>query len=94
MLWVGSNRLTGSIPPELGALHELGQLSLGGNELTGPLPLALVDLSHLKLLRIEDNAGLCAPGDAEFQRWFGAVSDRGPRHRWCASGTVSLVEAP
>ena len=38
---LGSNALTGSIPPELGQLASLEDLTLGINQLTGPIPAEL-----------------------------------------------------
>ncbi|WP_419164549.1 leucine-rich repeat domain-containing protein [Candidatus Palauibacter sp.] len=47
--------LTGSIPPELGALAELKTLHLGGNSLTGPIPPELGALTALDTLSLWDN---------------------------------------
>ena len=49
------NDLTGSIPPELGNLHNLDALLLGGNRLSGPIPPELGALSRLRVLMLSDN---------------------------------------
>ena len=36
---LGSNGLTGPIPPELGSLASLESMDLSSNELTGPIPI-------------------------------------------------------
>ena len=52
-LW--GNRLTGTIPPEVGNLNRLRGLSLGKNQLTGTIPSELGGLAGLKLLDLRDN---------------------------------------
>ena len=54
-LHLGSNSLSGSIPPELGSLSELVALSLRDNTLTGPIPAELGNLSRLQGLFLFDN---------------------------------------
>ncbi len=49
------NQLTGSIPPELGKLSKLIELSLWGNQLTGPIPPELGSLSELGALELAGN---------------------------------------
>ena len=49
------NQLTGPIPPELGKLSNLIELSLWGNQLTGPIPPELGSLSELGVLELADN---------------------------------------
>ena len=51
------NNLTGSIPPELGALADLERLWLNGysNQLTGPVPPELGALTDLRELRLGGN---------------------------------------
>ena len=51
-----NNRLTGSIPPELGKLSALTALKLSYNQLTGPIPPELGNLSALSLLNLGHNA--------------------------------------
>ena len=52
-LQLSFNRLTGSLPPELGNLLSLKWLNLGYNGLAGPIPPELGNLTELELL------GLC-----------------------------------
>ena len=49
------NNLTGSIPPEVGALERLRTLFLSGGNLTGPIPPQLGDLAELQLLHVIKN---------------------------------------
>jgi len=49
------NRLTGSLPPELGRLTDLEGLALGANQLTGPLPPELSQLAALTELSLHSN---------------------------------------
>ena len=55
-LFLGGNNLRGSIPPELGNLTYLQDLSLHGNSLTGHIPPELGNLAHLDVLWLEHNA--------------------------------------
>lgn len=54
-LHLGSNSLSGTIPPELGQLSELVFLSLQDNALTGPIPAELGNLSRLQGLFLFNN---------------------------------------
>jgi len=47
--------LTGSIPPALGQLTALTDLSLIGNQLTGAIPSSLAALTNLRFLLLSDN---------------------------------------
>ena len=49
------NRLSGSVPSELGDLSTLRKLDLGGNEISGPIPPELGNLDYLRELRLGDN---------------------------------------
>ncbi|MCY3554171.1 MAG: Ig-like domain-containing protein [Gemmatimonadetes bacterium] len=75
VLEVSYNRLTGSIPPEIGRLVRLRVLGARGNNFShGPLPMAMANLGNLERLRL-DRTFLCAPLDAVFQAWLGAIDD-------------------
>ena len=49
------NGLTGSIPPEIGYLDALRELSLSQNQLTGAVPRQLGRLGNLKILNLSSN---------------------------------------
>ncbi|KAK4361213.1 hypothetical protein RND71_020165 [Anisodus tanguticus] len=46
---------TGTIPVEIGHLHNLKQLGIEKNELTGSIPLTIFNISSLQVLSIWDN---------------------------------------
>ena len=50
-----ANRLTGTIPPELGNLTNLTNLSLNDNRLTGEMPSELGNLEYLNWLSFGGN---------------------------------------
>ena len=52
---LSGNRLTGTVPRELGGLANLKRLSLGDNRLTGTIPPELGDLTNLKWLWLHYN---------------------------------------
>ena len=54
-LYLSNNRLTGSIPAELGELSNLTYLSLWGNRLTGSIPAELGNLINLTYLNLSNN---------------------------------------
>ena len=54
-LRLGSNRLTGAIPAELGDLTDLQSLRLHNNQLTGPIPAELGALRNLQTLGLTSN---------------------------------------
>ena len=47
--------LSGNIPPEIGTLTELTQLSLGQNHLSGNIPVELFNLVNLESLILNEN---------------------------------------
>jgi len=55
-LSLGWNKLTGTIPSELGNLTSLTNLHLGGNSLTGTIPAELGNLSNLTWLNLQLNS--------------------------------------
>ena len=75
VLEISYNSLTGSIPPEIGRLARLRVLGARGNNFSpGPLPRTMTHLDNLESLRL-DRTWLCAPLDAVFQAWLGAIDD-------------------
>ena len=54
-LVLSDSQLTGTIPPELGGLASLAELSLGDNRLTGPIPAWLGGLTNLERLSLSQN---------------------------------------
>ena len=63
-LFLHNNRLTGTLPPDLGRLTNLLWLRLGGNRLTRTIPAELGNLANLKWLSLEGNR-LSGPIPAE-----------------------------
>ena len=53
-----NNELSGVIPESLGKLTQLTQIQLQDNHLSGTLPPAVLNLPHLKVLRVAVNAEL------------------------------------
>ena len=76
-LSLSGNTLEGPVPAELGSLRRLEFLSLDGNALTGALPRSLLRVGGLVRFRFERNAGLCAPGTAEFMAWLDGIGQTG-----------------
>ena len=54
-LWLGENGLSGPIPPELGKLSKLTNLSLWNNQLSSEIPEELGQLTNLQNLHLGDN---------------------------------------
>jgi len=54
-IFLSSNGLAGSVPPELSGLAQLSSINLGENELTGPLPVELGALTSLTDLDLSNN---------------------------------------
>ena len=55
-LLLSNERLSGSIPPELGRLLEVTHLNLSSNSLTGDIPLELGLLFNLEELKLSGNS--------------------------------------
>ncbi|KAJ3215324.1 hypothetical protein HDU67_000601 [Dinochytrium kinnereticum] len=55
LLFLGANKLSGSIPPQLGELTSLVALDLGLNKLSGEIPSSLGSLSNLRSLYLGEN---------------------------------------
>ena len=54
-IWLGSNHLVGTIPPEIGNLSDLQAMYLYLNQLTGNLPPALANMNSLQYLSLFRN---------------------------------------
>ena len=52
---LSANKLTGSIPPEIGNLDELVQLNISCNQLIGPIPETFSKLNQIKSLDLSYN---------------------------------------
>ena len=72
-LGLNGNALTGEVPAELGELSRLEDFYLYSNSLEGTLPHSLTALSRLGNFAFDENSGLCAPDDDEFQTWLQAI---------------------
>ena len=72
---VGSNRLNGEIPKELGELSNLKLLYISDNDLTGVLPQSLTGISGMETFHFHNNPGLCAPIDETFQAWLSGIAN-------------------
>lgn len=54
-LWLVDNKLSGSIPYQLGNLSQLDLIDLGGNKLSSSIPSQLGNLSNLEVLALNYN---------------------------------------
>ena len=76
-LYLDSNRLTGSIPPELGNLSPLlEEIYLNCNLLSGDLPQTLTNLTNLIVFYF-DVYRVGVPGNAAFQAWLAGIEFAG-----------------
>jgi hypothetical protein len=77
------NRLTGSLPLEIGGFPDLKTLTINGNSLSGPIPLTItfmdLDLFHFH------NTSLCEPADPTFQDWFSQIVYRLSSGTYCSA---------
>lgn len=73
LLDLSDNRLSSEIASSLGSLANLEELYLSSNQLSGSLPSSFTQLTALEGFAFGDNAGLCAPTDAAFQKWLTAI---------------------
>lgn len=65
-----NDHVTGVIPPEIGEMENLEEISLHHNSLTGPIPSVIADLSNLATLDIHHNQ-LTGP----LPEWLGGLSN-------------------
>ena len=73
-LQLAGNDLSGTVPVEIADLTELWILGLDRNQLSGRLPAAMTGMTRLRVLFFDDNDGLCAPADEDFQTWLEGVN--------------------
>ena len=73
-LQLAGNDLSGTVPVEIADLTELWILGLDRNQLSGRLPAAMTGMTRLRVLLFDDNDGLCAPADEDFQTWLEGVN--------------------
>lgn len=72
-LYLALNDFGGAVPPEIGGMARLRDLSLSGNpRMSGALPLELANLTQLETIVAHDT-GLCAPDDPDFLSWLDRV---------------------
>ena len=89
---IGANGLSDrQILARLANMKTLQRLAIHDNEFSGELPRTMIGLP-LRIFYFHNNAGVCAPADAEFQDW---LSDM---HRYngdiCAGGTPTRAPSP
>ena len=68
-----NNRLVGPLPAELANASDMRDLDLRQNGLTGSIPTEFTRMTAMYRFYWEDNDGLCAPTDEEFQSWLAGV---------------------
>lgn len=78
-LFLESNNLISTLPPELGSLAHLVYVDLGYNDLTGALPDSFLGLAQLEHFYFWVNDGLCAPATNAFTTWLSGNNSYGPR---------------
>ena len=86
-LHLNNNQLFGPVPPEFGSLAALESLDLTNNAgMSGTLPGSLTGLSLLRQFWA-GGTDLCAPREAEFQRWLARTLAQ--RVALCLNGSAS-----
>ncbi|EOX92906.1 Leucine-rich repeat receptor-like protein kinase family protein [Theobroma cacao] len=55
VLYLYNNKLSGSIPQEIGLLRSLSSLALSNNNFTGPIPASIGNLTNLSVLNLYSN---------------------------------------
>ena len=78
-IFLESNNLVGTLPPELGDLARLEVLHLGDNQLTDRIPDTFLRLERLEHFYFWLNDGLCAPNTDAFTSWLSGKESYGPR---------------
>ena len=75
-LYIHSNQLSGDVPPGI-PLSTPGILEMHGNEFSGDLPREFIG-NVMTRFSWNDQNGLCAPGDDEFQDWLATIPSHAP----------------
>ncbi len=91
-LGLAENSLTGTVPGELGELSALIALDIQYNRLTGVLPFELTNLTSLQGFWFNDNDGLCAPVDDDFQDWLDPFAVPVPPGPNCTAPVLPEIE--
>ena len=87
-IWLDSNRLSGTLPSELGSLAELEEVLIGNNEFEGRVPDTFLSLD-LKEFEWHNNP-LCLPNTPAFRAWRGRIQTAvGP---YCAASATTAAE--
>ena len=73
---ISSNELSDpQILEGLSRMSTLSYLHINDNGFSGELPQAMTGLTHMQQFYFQDNDGLCAPKDDEFQDWLDSIHD-------------------
>ncbi len=76
----------------LSRITTLQRLAINDNKFSGQLPRSMTALTLMRIFYFNDNKGLCAPADAEFQNWLTGIRDfLGPN---CAAAGPTTAPAP
>ena len=59
----------------LSRITTLQRLAINDNDFSGQLPRSMTALTLMRILHFDDNKGLCAPADAEFQEWLQSIEN-------------------
>ena len=63
----------------LSRITTIQRFAINDNDFSGQLPRSMTDLTLMRIFYFNDNRGLCAPADAEFQNWLTNIRNfRGP----------------
>ena len=82
------NRLTGTLPEEVGLLEDLALMNMASNSFTGSLPESLFELEHLRLLNlvslyaIAAQHGICADNANFILEGSNCTSKSPPKQDW------------
>ena len=63
----------------LSRITTIQRFAINDNDFSGQLPRSMTNLTLMRIFYFNDNRGLCAPADAEFQNWLTSIRNfRGP----------------